>query len=202
MSKIFKKVKNFPDFIHIDIVDKTINLNSKNVLTYKSEVIKGFWNEKFIEAHVMSRVPTKWINEIALNVNRIYIHVDLDENLQEVLLLIKRNNCEVGIVLQNFSELKVFEKNHKLIDSILVLAIENPGFSGQKFNDSVLYLIDEINKHKYRSQISLNVDGGINKSNVSIIKSENVVSGSYVLNADDPIKNILILQTSAHYESK
>ena len=62
----------------------------------------------------MSRVPTKWINEIALNVNRIYIHVDLDEDLHEVLLLIKRNNCEAGIVLQNLSELEVFEKNNKL----------------------------------------------------------------------------------------
>ena len=37
--------------------------------------------------------------------------------------------------------------------------------------------------------------------NISLIKSEKVVSGSYVLNDKDPIKNIMILQTSSQYES-
>ena len=62
-------------------------------------------------------------------------------------------------------------------------------------------MIEEINKNKYRDQITLTIDGGINNENISLIKSEKVVSGSYVLNDKDPIKNIMILQTSSQYES-
>jgi pentose-5-phosphate-3-epimerase len=81
-----------------------------------------------------------------------------------------------------------------------VLAIKNPGFSGQKFEMKALELISLINKHKYRSKISLNVDGGVNANNIFLLKSENIVSGSYVLNSKDPKKNIMILQTSSQYE--
>ena len=82
----------------------------------------------------------------------------------------------------------------------MVLAIKNPGFSGQQFEMQSLGLISAINNHKYRNKISLNVDGGVNASNIHFLKSENVVSGSYVLNSEDPKKNIMILQTSSQYE--
>ena len=64
-----------------------------------------------------------------------------------------------------------------------------------------LELITLINNHKYRNRITLNVDGGVNAKNIYLLKSENVVSGSYVLNAENSIKNIMILQTSSQYES-
>ncbi len=201
INQIFTNVENYPDFIHIDIVDQTVNKNASKVLSYKTEVIKGFWNKKFIEAHIMSKTPAQWIKDIGKNMDRIYVHTDLNESLECILKLIKNYNCEVGIVLQNKSQIKIFEDYHQLIDSILVLAIQNPGYSGQKFEMSAIELISNLNTHKYRSKISLNVDGGVNNNNISLLKSENVVSGSYVLNAQNPIKNIMILQTSSQYES-
>ena len=201
INQIFNKVGNYPDFIHVDIVDESINETAKKVLTYKTEVINGFWNSKYIEAHIMSKTPKKWILEILNNVNRIYIHIDIDEEIEELLKLIKENGCEAGIVIQYKSDLKVFEKYQNFIDSILVLAIKIPGYSGQDFEMKSLELISLINSHNLREQISLNIDGGVNEKNISLLKSESVVSGSYVLNAKDPIKNIMILQTSSQYES-
>ena len=93
-----------------------------------------------------------------------------------------------------------WEKHEKIIDSILVLAIKNPGYSGQKFEMDSLQLIDLINNHNLRKNISLNVDGGVTNITIPNIKSENIVSGSYVLNAKDPIRNIMILKTSSQYE--
>jgi ribulose-phosphate 3-epimerase len=198
---IYQKVNQYPDFIHIDIVDETFNKESKEVLSYKSEVIKGYWNSKFIECHIMSKNPKKWIREVIQNVNRIFIHCELNENIEELLKLIKENNCQSGIVIQNIDQLSVFEKYNGLIDSLLVLSIESPGYSGQSFKMDSLEIISKINNHKLRNQISLVVDGGVNNKNISLIKSENIVSGSYVNNSKDPIKNIMILQTSSQYES-
>ena len=197
---IFNRISNFPDFIHVDIVDQSVNKNSKKVLSYKTEVIKAFWNRKFIEAHIMSKTPKKWILDIIKYADRIYIHIDIQEDIVEILNFIKNNDCQTGVVLQDKTEIKVFEKHHELIDSVLVLAIKNPGFSGQQFEMKSLELISLINNHKYRNKISLNVDGGVNANNISLLKSENVVSGSYILNAENPVKNIMILQTSSQYE--
>ena len=198
---IYDKIKIYPDFIHVDIVDETFNKESKEVLTYKTEVIKGYWNSKFIECHILSKNPKKWILEIIQNVDRIFIHCELDDNIEELLKLIKESNCQAGIVIQNIDHLSVFEKYYNIIDSLLVLSIETPGYSGQSFKMSSLEIISKINNHKFRNQISLVVDGGINNKNIPLIKSENIVSGSYVINSKDPIKNIMILQTSSQYES-
>ena len=200
IPQIFNKISNFPDFIHVDIVDQSINLNAKEVLSYKAEVIKAFWNKKFIEAHIMSKTPKKWILDIIKYVDRIYIHLEIEEDIVETLQFIKGHDCQAGIVIQDKSQMSFIEKHHYLIDSILVLAIKNPGFSGQQFEMQSLGLISAINNHKYRNKISLNVDGGVNASNIHFLKSENVVSGSYVLNSEDPKKNIMILQTSSQYE--
>lgn len=80
------------------------------------------------------------------------------------------------------------------------MAIPRPGFSGQSFQIEALDMIHTINAISNRSDYTLCVDGGVNNSTVRYITSDSVVSGSYVLNADNPIKNIMILQTSAEYE--
>jgi putative flippase GtrA len=91
IPQIFNNISNFPDFIHVDIVDQSINLNAKEVLSYKAEVIKAFWNKKFIEAHIMSKTPKKWILDIIKYVDRIYIHLEIEEDIVETLQFIKES---------------------------------------------------------------------------------------------------------------
>lgn len=200
IDEIFKKVDKYADFIHLDILDQTFNSNAEEVLSYKAEVVNAYWKNKFIEAHIMSRKPTKWVKEIAPYVDRIYVHVEIDESLNQLLDLIKYSKCECGIVIQKESHLKYWDKYHNKIDSILILAIENPGYSGQKFLMNSLKVIEKVNNHNNRNKISLNVDGGVNHKTIKLIKADYVVSGSYVLNAKDSVNNIMILQTSSQYE--
>ncbi|MDB2366487.1 hypothetical protein N9V49_03165 [Flavobacteriaceae bacterium] len=201
LNSMFNKIENYPDFIHIDIVDYTMNESADEVLSYKTEVIKAFWNSKFIESHIMSKEPMKWVNEIVKNVDRIYIHLNINENVLDVLKFIKKSGCETGIVIHEKDDIKYINMYHDIIDSVLVLSIKNPGYSGQKFRPETLDIINLINSNKFRNKISLNVDGGINQGNVNLIDSENVVSGSYVLNSKNPKEKIMVLQTSSQYES-
>ena len=79
------------------------------------------------------------------------------------------------------------------------MKIPEPGFSGQKFDISALPILEKLNAHKNRSEFKICVDGGVNDSTVKYLNVESVVSGSYILGASNPIKNIMHLQTSGEY---
>ena len=77
------------------------------------------------------------------------------------------------------------------VDSVLVMSV-NPGFGGQKFLASSIIKVGQI--RSLNKNVLINVDGGINSSNVKYLDSDIVVSGSYVCKSDDINKQILRLK--------
>ncbi len=198
---IFNKISNISDFIHIDIVDKTYNPNCKDVKAYRAEVVRAYWQNKKIEVHIMSRNPSIWLDDLLPYVDVIYVHPTMDENLAEVIDKINISKVEAGIALSIHEPLEIIDsyiENNK-IKHVLLLTIPKPGFSGQKFDASALPLLEVLNAHKKRSEFEICVDGGVNDSTVKYLNVESVVSGSFILSAPNPIKNIMNLQTSGEY---
>jgi pentose-5-phosphate-3-epimerase/putative flippase GtrA len=198
---IFNKISNISDFIHIDIVDKTYNPNCKDVKAYRAEVVRAYWQNKKIEVHIMSKNPSTWIDDLLPYVDVIYIHPTMDEDLSNVIDKINSNNVQAGIALSMYEPIEIIDpyiENNK-IKHVLLLTIPQPGFSGQKFDASAIPLLEKLNNHKSRSEFEICVDGGVNDSTVKYLNVESVVSGSYILGAPNPIKNIMHLQTSGEY---
>ena len=198
---IFNKISNISDFIHIDIVDRTYNPNSQDVKAYRAEVVRAYWQNKKIEVHIMSRNPSVWLDDLLPYVDVIYVHPTMDENLSEVIDKINFSKVEAGIALSIYEPLEIIDSyfDTKKIKHVLLLTIPQPGFSGQKFDASALPLLEKLNAHKNRSEFEICVDGGVNDSTVKYLNVESVVSGSYILGAPNPIKNIMHLQTSGEY---
>ena len=198
---IFNKISNICDFIHIDIVDKTYNLECKDVKAYRAEVVRAYWKNKKIEVHIMSKNPSLWLDDLLPYVDVIYLHPTIDENLSEVIDKINLSNVKAGIALSIYEPLEIIDsyiENNK-VKHVLLLTIPQPGFSGQKFDVSALPILEKLNAHKNRSEFEICVDGGVNDSTVKYLNVESVVSGSYILSAPNPIKNIMHLQTSGEY---
>lgn len=198
---IYNKISNISDFIHIDIVDKTYNPNCKEVKAYRAEVVRAYWQNKKIEVHIMSKNPSKWLDDLLPYVDIIYVHPTMDEDLTNVIDKINSNKVQAGIAISVQEPLEIVDsylENNK-IKHILLLTIPQPGFSGQKFDTSALPLLEKLNNHKKRSEFEICVDGGVNDSTVKFLNVESVVSGSYILSAPNPIKNIMHLQTSGEY---
>ena len=198
---IFDKISNISDFIHIDIVDKTYNPNCKDVKAYRAEVVRAYWQNKKIEVHIMSKNPSVWLDDLLPYVDVIYVHPTMDENLSSVIDKITSFKVEAGIALSVYEPIEIIDsyvENNK-IKHVLLLTIPEPGFSGQKFDASALPLLEKLNAHKNRSEFEICVDGGVNDSTVKYLNVESVVSGSYILGAPNPIKNIMHLQTSGEY---
>ena len=198
---IFDKISDVSDFIHLDIVDKSFKQNCEEVKAFKAEVVKAYWQNKKIEVHVMSKTPSRWVSEVVSHVDVIYIHPSIDENIEEVLKEIKQNRCDPGIALSIYESIEPIQKyiDQGLVKNVLLLAIPKPGFSGQKFDLKALNILDELNKNKKRNSFKICVDGGVDDKTIKLLNVESVVSGSFVLNAKDPVQNIMYLQTSGEY---
>jgi ribulose-phosphate 3-epimerase len=200
IQNIYNKISHVCDFIHIDIVDSSFKPDAPDVKAYKAEVVRAFWQKKPIDVHIMSRFPKRWLPELTPFVTTIFVHLNTEDDVSETLSAISNSGCNPGIVWTVGEPFELVQPFLSSIRHILILAIPKPGFSGQAFQMETLQMMDTINNLPDREAYFLCVDGGVNKSTVSYINSDAVVSGSYVLNAADPVKNIMILQTSAEYE--
>ena len=200
MHNIFQKIGIYPDFIHVDIVDKTFVDDAKPINFTKYELIKKYWKKKEIHTHLMTKYPNKLIKDVAKFSDIIFVHKEINENLEDISELIKKNNCKIGLVLHSVNnydnELENITDN---FSNIMVLCIPKAGHSGQIFNEKSYTLIDKINTIQKKKKINLFVDGGINKDNITNINAENIISGSDVLNNIDPREQIMRLKTFGRY---
>ena len=197
IEKIYKNISQLMDFIHIDIVDNTFNKNNSSTIEdYKIDNIKKYWPHKEIHAHIMSKVPYKWINKIYNKVNIVYFHFNIDENVDDLFKLCKKLNLKIGLVVTTKEDLENIKKYIIKVERILLLTIDTPGFSGQKFNEKAYEYIKKINN--INNKIILCVDGGVNLSNIKKLNCEEVVTGSFILNSDKP-KNDLIKLFNTEY---
>ena len=197
---IYDRISNISDFIHIDIVDKSFNPTCKDVKAYRAEVVRAYWQKKKIEVHIMSKTPSIWLQDLLPYVDIIYIHAEIDEDIQAVFKTIENAGVKSGIAVGISDKLNSIFPYLDQIKHVLLLAIQKPGFSGQKFDMEILPWIEELNQHKNRQNFEICLDGGVNQTTVKYLNVESVVSGSFILSAPNPIKNIMLLQTSGEYE--
>ena len=201
LERIYNLIGSYLDFVHVDIVDSTFNQNAETVMTYRLEAIRAYWPNKEIHVHIMSKTPSIYVNEVLPYSDVVFIHAEIDEDIHDVCRMIKEKKRKLGVVFSMSSSLNDIEPFLKLSDHVLLLAINEPGFSGQKFELKALEKIKLLNALSYRKQFSLCVDGGVNEDIVKILDAENVVSGSSVLNSFNPKKQIMRLQTASRYGS-
>ena len=101
---------------------------------YQFDLIKAYWKNHKIYTHLMTKKPSLWIDKVAKYSDIIFFHYEVEENLNEIQNKIIKSGSKPGIVLHAVND---YSKKLKEIASdfkdIMVLSIENIGFSGQKF---------------------------------------------------------------------
>ena len=82
---------------------------------------------------------------------------------------------------------------------VLIMSVE-PGFGGQKFMEGSVDKVRELKelKDEYGYNYLINIDGGINGETIGKVSKycDLVVSGSYVVNAEDPIANLNVIKNN------
>lgn len=193
---IYNKVGQNVDYIHIDIIDKTMkNSKSDNSLN-NFRLAKTLWPTKKIESHIMSLNPEKWINLIYDESDTVFVHLESNYFKKSNIDNLKKLK-KLGIVfLYNTSSTRIQQtlSEFSFIKNILVLCIKKPGEYGQKFQKKSYKVIDFINQLSNRSQINLVIDGGIDSDVNNNLMCENIVSGSYILGSIDSQRALIKLK--------
>jgi ribulose-phosphate 3-epimerase len=198
---IRQKVGEFPSFIHVDIVDESFNSDCSLPSTERMEVVRACWERKQIHAHVMSSAPRFWMKGVLAYCDVAIFHIEGVADLEDILEEARIAGKKVGIAIRMETPLDLLMPYLNSVDIVLLLAIANPGQSGQLFQMEVLERIAALDQLPERSHFEICVDGGVNDQNISLLKVEKVVSGSFVLNSHDSCRRIMRLQTSSNYEA-
>lgn len=166
-------------WVHIDFADNKFVQNQ----TVGVETIEKFPTDFHKEAHLMVSFPKQWIEKlIAAGFKRIIFHIECEDNIDEVIDLIKAKGLEVGLAIKIDTALEKLEEFIHKIDMVLVMSIVS-GFQGQPFIPKSLDRLKKIKEKGTR----VGPDGAVNDSDIKEITktgADFVIVGSYLLKGD------------------
>lgn len=171
------------DYFHIDVMDNKFVPNKSFDI---EEINKALTiSKKPNDIHLMVNNPETYINKInKLNIEYITFHIEINNNIDKIINLIKSYNIKVGLAIKPNTNMDILKKYIDKIDLVLVMSVE-PGFGGQKFIESTYEKINEIKKLK--KDIIIEVDGGIKDYNIKKIEkyADIAVIGSYITKSNN-----------------
>lgn len=178
----YKKIDNTScDYIHLDVMDGIFVEN-------KVDFDFNYNFNKKLDIHLMVKDVEEYINKYkVLNPEFITFHIEVEEDIDKLIKILKDNNIKVGISIKPKTDINLLNKYLPYIDLVLVMSVE-PGRGGQKFieesTNRINYLKDLREKNNYKYLIE--VDGGINNDTINKVSNADIkVVGSYITNSDD-----------------
>ena len=161
-----------------------------------------FWDRLDFEFDLMVLNACRYFDFfMKLGAKRIIFHLEAeDENeLKEFLESMDpylKDNIEIGLALNNDTDINKLDKFINNIDFIQCMGIERIGFQGQPFDKKALTQIKSI-KIKY-PEIKISVDGGVNEDSAPALieaGADRLIIGSVLLKSYD------IAETIRNFES-
>ena len=177
------------DVVHCDVMDGVF----VNNITFGIKMVEDIRKVTNLplDCHLMIVHPEKYVERFAkAGADIITVHWEAcQDNLKEVLELIKSTGVKCGAVINPDTPVDKIRDVILMCDMVLVMSVF-PGFGGQKFIPSALDKLREIRAiiDESGKDIDLEIDGGVTAENVEEIKAAGanvIVAGSAVFKAED-----------------
>ena len=181
------------DYFHIDVMDGEF-VEGENVLKMRDYALKIHSISRTpMDVHLMVQRPIEHIDDFCdFGADRIIFHIETcvdNEQTYNIIRYIINKGKKVGIAINLTTDIEEVYEFLPFIHVILVMSVKS-GKGGQLFDPIAFDKIKKIKKYCYENDldIDIEVDGGINEitGKEAIESGANIlVSGSYILNADD-----------------
>ena len=188
-EEVYSLEINGADLIHCDVMDGVF----VNNITFGIKMVEDIRKHTALplDCHLMIVHPEKYVERFAkAGADIITVHYEAcQDNLKEVLTLIKEAGAKCGAVINPDTPVEKIADVLPLCDMVLVMSVF-PGFGGQKFIPEALDKLRQLRKMIDESgrEIDLQIDGGVTAENVAEIKAAGanvIVAGSAVFKAED-----------------
>ena len=160
---------------------------------FSIEEIKEINNvsNKKLDIHLMVEDPIIYIEKLHnMNINNITIHIEIDKDIDNLIDKIHSLGYQARLAISPNTNVELLYPYLNKIEGILIMSV-NPGKGGQEFMPSTLSRAEYIKK--INNNLSLEIDGGVNNTNVDLIKDsgiDTIVVGSYITKSDDYLNRI------------
>jgi ribulose-phosphate 3-epimerase len=163
MEKIIKSLdQSEAEYIHFDVMDGDFVPN----LTFGPQFISNLRDhtKKVFDVHLMINRVGKFLDDyINAGSDIITFHLEIEENLDELISKIKAKNIKVGIAMKPNTPWEEIKNLLHSIDQVIVMTVE-PGFGGQSFMVSQIDKIKNISNYvrDQKLNVDIEIDGGVN----------------------------------------
>ena len=196
-SEVKKVYESGAEYLHLDVMDGIFVPN----ISFGPDFIKALrpYSKAMFDTHLMIVDPIRYIDVfVDAGSDIITIHTESCDNVEETLKYIKSKGVKAGVVIKPKTSVSDLAPFLPYVDMILLMSVE-PGFGGQSFIESTYETISKARKMIDESgfDIDLEVDGGINSSNVNEVMNAGanvIVAGSAVFKSDSPEKAVKLLK--------
>ena len=186
------------DYIHIDVMDGHYVPN----ITIGPAVVKDLrkTTSLIFDVHLMIENPDNFIEHFyKAGADIITVHQEATVHLHSTIQKIKSYGLKAGVSLNPATPISVLNEIIKDVDMVLLMSV-NPGFGGQSLIENVKYKFYDLKQllNKYNLDIDIEIDGGVNYSNLKEILSWGanvIVAGSAIYHAED-----IVLETKKFKE--
>lgn len=165
------------DGYHIDIMDDHFVPN----LTWGPTLVNALAGAttKPLQLHLMVDNPASWVSRLQLQPKDSFVfHREVLKDVRDGMRLIEelqKRGIKTGLALNPQTGLEKLTPFAELLDEVLVMSV-NPGFSGQKFIESVREKVPALVQLRERENFNFKIcmDGGIGSDNICSLEQAGV----------------------------
>ncbi len=176
------------EYVHIDVMDGHFVPN----ISFGIPVVEAARRitDAVLDVHLMISEPERYVEAFAkAGADIITFHYEATNRPGELASRIRSLGVKAGISVKPATPVSVLEPLLKSVDLILIMTVE-PGFGGQKLNESCIEKVREIKKmcDMYSCSPEIEVDGGVTPDNAGVLISAGanvIVAGSAVFKSSD-----------------
>lgn len=193
-----KELEGRVEYLHMDVMDghfvPTLSFGELYTKLLKQHTSIP------LDVHLMVSQPEKEVPKyFPLEPANITFHVEATDFGVRLAREIRKQGIKAGVSLNPATPLSSLDYLLDEIDLVLIMSVE-PGFYGQSFIDSSLGKIQKLKELIADRDITIEVDGGIDASNVGQILeagARRIVAGSACFKGGDIAGNIGRLRDAA-----
>ena len=176
------------DWIHIDVMDGCFVPN----ITLGAPIVKAIRPHTRLpfDVHLMIRDPLAFIPDfLAAGADSITFHLESESDTKKTIDAIRAGGAKAALSVKPKTPVEAVFPYLDTLSMVLIMSVE-PGFGGQRFQESCLEKIRVLRRQAQKRQMPLliQVDGGIDENTIALCAAAGANSfavGSTIFRADD-----------------